>query len=208
MEFIKSIITWKALRGIGNSTFAKSTILMPVLGYFIIFNSYFVHYMQEHHDLCSVSQCDITWKFYFLYFGASSIGLASLAYAIFCPEIIKKYGGASEFFNEEKQYYCYPSHLNEIISYVEKQSGNQIADILNLKGLIANNAVIGLNEAHVISGMMGSKFQLANVSVPLARYVAFIFSVIGGILIGIPALITLYRILKLSAKSLVSYYSY
>ncbi|KQP85694.1 hypothetical protein [Methylorubrum extorquens] len=182
-------------------------MLMPLLGYFIIFNSYFVHYMQEHHNLCPTSKCDVTWKFYFLYFGATSIGLASVVYAMFCPEILKKYAGPSEFFDAEKQYYCYPSHLSDLVSYVEKQSGTLIADVFNLKGLIAKNAVIGLNEAHVISGMMGSKFELANESVSFARFIVFMLYTIGGVMIGIPALITFWRIFRLSFEALTVYWS-
>ena len=39
-------IPWSTLRGIGNSSAAKATILMPLIGYLFLFNGHFVNWLE------------------------------------------------------------------------------------------------------------------------------------------------------------------
>ena len=53
IDWLRELATreWTDLRGISNSSAAKSTILIPLVGYWIIFNEYVVNWLQLAHQL-------------------------------------------------------------------------------------------------------------------------------------------------------------
>jgi hypothetical protein len=59
-EFAK----WNSLRVIGNSTIGKAAIIVPVLGYLLLFNHEVVNFLKLHSTLCN--DCTIPWRLNFL----------------------------------------------------------------------------------------------------------------------------------------------
>lgn len=92
---LQRLSAWTALRSIGNSTTAKLTIIIPFVGYLIIFNENLSKYMQLSSELFGHHVGDpatVPWRLLAVYFGLSLIAIASLLFATFCPQEIKKYG--------------------------------------------------------------------------------------------------------------------
>ncbi|MBX3498746.1 MAG: hypothetical protein KF889_04825 [Alphaproteobacteria bacterium] len=87
---------WSVLRNIGNSSLAKSAFLVPVLGYFILYNTEVVNWLNEHSMLGSGTG-RAGWRIHFLYFGGCAFALGSILYAWRCPATVKKYKDSTEY---------------------------------------------------------------------------------------------------------------
>ncbi len=91
---------WSDLRGISNSQAAKSTILIPLVGYYIIFNEYLVRWLHLAQQIGGSAPSDhIPRRVLWLYMGLCSIALGTFIYALRCPPQVKKYGDFSDYVN-------------------------------------------------------------------------------------------------------------
>lgn len=90
-------ISWSALSSIGNSRLARLTIIMPFVGYLIIFNSTLSEYFSTILPV-SLGQDDdgiLTFLYsrnlYFLYFGLLLFGAGVAIFNIFAPSQIRRF---------------------------------------------------------------------------------------------------------------------
>lgn len=96
-------MTWSSLRAIGNSLPAKSTILIPLIGYYIILNQniadggFFQLAFPAHKNQNDLIETIYNTRIFLLYFALSFIGIGSIVYQIRCPDTIKTYGDEIEF---------------------------------------------------------------------------------------------------------------
>lgn len=97
------MIEWNRLRAIGNSPAAKSAIIVPVLGYFVLFNDEIVRWLRLHAGICGEQGCDVTWRLAFLYFGGCAFAVGAIIYGALCPPQIRKYGDATEYIAGEQE---------------------------------------------------------------------------------------------------------
>lgn len=92
------IPNWSSLKGIGNSYPAKVAILMPFIGYIIVFQNDVVRAISSYtFGGVNSEQTSIGINIYIFYFGILVFGLGSFAYAVFCHHVIKKYDDADAF---------------------------------------------------------------------------------------------------------------
>jgi len=91
---------WTTLRAVGNSSVVKATILVPFVGYAIIFNDKLIEYLQVSNQISGGSSGVVSWRLVISYLGLSSIALGSIIYTLLCPEIIKKYDSAASYVRE------------------------------------------------------------------------------------------------------------
>lgn len=92
---------WDRLRGFGSSRLVQATIVMPILGYVILFNDELAAYFRLLVD--SESAPDIPWRLYFLYFGFCFLSAGTILFAYKCPNAVKHHGNAYTFIaNEER----------------------------------------------------------------------------------------------------------
>jgi hypothetical protein len=185
---------WAKLRLLGNSSIARLTIVVPILGYFILFNSNVVEHLRFHTDFCEGRGCDVSWRLYFLYFGCFFVAIGASVYGLFCPTVAKIYPGASDFFEAEKTYFSAPSNLKYLFDLIEKQRGSPAADPFQLKTQIIGKHA-ALNSAHVqaLADVMGEYYVLQNISNRGMRIVSFSSYSIGIGLVLVPTLITFFR---------------
>jgi len=91
---------WTDLRGISNSSAAKSTILIPLVGYWIVFNESAVHWLQLAHQLGGSDTIDrISPRLLWFYMALCAIAGGTLLYAWRCPPEVKKYGDYKDYVN-------------------------------------------------------------------------------------------------------------
>lgn len=97
-------INWSALSSIGNSRVARLTILMPVIGYLIIFNSTIAEFLST--SLPARAETIVvadTWTYlysknlFFLYFGLLIFGVGVALYNIAVPRQIRKYPSVEDY---------------------------------------------------------------------------------------------------------------
>jgi hypothetical protein len=88
---------WVRLRFVSNSTAAKSTILVPIIGYLIIFNDNVVNSLNLARELGIHSNAGASHRLVLIYLGLCAISLGVLLYGWFCPNEVKHYGSAASF---------------------------------------------------------------------------------------------------------------
>lgn len=89
---------WTSLGAIGNRPVARLVILIPLIGYWIIFNKSLQGYAALWWD--NVYPLDtpmVPWKLLSTYFGLCFVAVASLLYELFCPRETKQYSSAQEY---------------------------------------------------------------------------------------------------------------
>src|SRR5262245_13941791 len=86
---------WTTLRAVGNSPIVKMTIVIPVLGWLILFNDYIVHQLSAVEEIFGKLQ--VSSRLLWLYVGLFITSIGSILYAGFCPEEIKKYASEIDY---------------------------------------------------------------------------------------------------------------
>ena len=94
-------IRWSHLRAIGNSVAAKVTILIPLIGYLLIFNERLAAYSTLIKQLVGFYQPDaqigVSPRLLLIYFGLCAVAVGSAIYALFCPTQVKSYGSSAGY---------------------------------------------------------------------------------------------------------------
>jgi hypothetical protein len=93
--YIERLSSWSRLRSIGNSAPARATIVIPLVGYLIIFNEQVLSYLTLSPEIFGKS-VGISTKLLNIYFGLCFVAIASFLFAWFCPLQIRKYGAPVE----------------------------------------------------------------------------------------------------------------
>lgn len=94
---------WSTLRVIGNSTPVRLTVVMPFIGYLILFNSHVVDALNlalDYFPQCQSMNCSksfILSRLYFLYFGLCFLGVGASLYQLRCNPYIKRFDTAESF---------------------------------------------------------------------------------------------------------------
>lgn len=90
---------WDRLRTLGSSRLVQMTVVIPVIGYLILFSSNLAEYFVLKVD-GSVTE-PVFWRLYMLYFGFCLLAVASGIFSWRCPETIKFHGAGFEFLEKE-----------------------------------------------------------------------------------------------------------
>jgi hypothetical protein len=91
---------WSDLRGISNSYAAKSTILIPLIAYWAIFNESVVKWLNLAREFVGAPVVDgISPRILWLYVALCVIALGTLIYGRRCPPEVKKYGDYRAYVN-------------------------------------------------------------------------------------------------------------
>jgi hypothetical protein len=197
--------TWEVIRTIGRSKIMTLTILIPFLGYMIIFNEHLIHLFELSDGLFSssttssstnqnvVSEDSKTRLFYF-YFGFTFLGLGSLLFQFFCPNLIKEHGSDREFIKEEVSLMTI-KRTESLLRFIEVKVPEKI-DELSLLSTDFSFAVNGLksneekikNAKETIINLMLMQWQFEVLSNKTARRSVSVFYVLGFIILAVPSL--------------------
>lgn len=111
MSFTQSLTNltkWSNLASVGTSNVGRVTILMPFIGYLILFNPSFLEFFQQQipgsldNAPVWVNQLHSN-RLAFLYFGLLAIGFGILLYVAFSPEQLRLFPSVSDYvFEMEK----------------------------------------------------------------------------------------------------------
>ena len=116
-KLFKILNKWETLRIIGNQKIVQLTILIPVIGYYIIFSEQFCTLTTTIKSIDIGISCSEypSQKTFLLYFGFSFLAFGSLLYSFFCPTLIKKYSDKHEYVKNEKE--LFDRHTLEITAF-------------------------------------------------------------------------------------------
>jgi len=183
---------WNDLRRIGNSPVARASIIVPVLGYLILFHSDLINYLQFHSSFCK--DCTVSWRLHFLYFACCSFAVGSILYAWRCPEVIKSYQTARDFFESEHVYFCHPQNISYLFELFARE-GAEPSDPFNLLALANDSKGLGKEQASMLSGLMGQHYFVQNRRRFWSRIAVATAYALGFFLLAIPAVVTFGQVL-------------
>jgi hypothetical protein len=96
---------WRQLRSIGNSTAAKLTILIPLVGYLVLLNDKMISYLELSERIFGQAAAVGTLnKLLAVYIGLVCVAIASATFALCCPLEIKKYASSEEYIAAEEAF--------------------------------------------------------------------------------------------------------
>lgn len=193
------IPAWESLRRIGQSKAMSLTILVPFLGYMILFNEQLVHFFQlsvqlvpESVDVGRVSQATKI-RLYYFYFGLTFLGIGSLLYQLFCPSLIKEHGSDRQFVRDEVQLMTVRRARNVIRYLSSWRNSSHLKYLHEVEGRIEEVANMSgsLEEAKAMerpaTDLMLMQWQSENWQALIARVGVFIFYVAGFAVLSIPS---------------------
>ena len=189
-----SISNWTGLRSIGNSKFSKLAMFVPVFGYFILFNDSIVQYFQLSFDICLKDDCELSWRVFVIYFGLCFFALGAAIFSIRCPDIVKRYATSRGFFETSKVFYAHHHNLRWLLDDIEEMHGVAYDDRLNLLGLTNENAGLGAEHIHMLSGPMAAYYNLRNKRRTYSRWACLASYGFGAGLLAIPTLATFFEV--------------
>jgi hypothetical protein len=97
---------WSQLRAISNSGPAKLTILIALLGYFVIFNAKLVHDLDLIREIAgsTARPSSVQPRLLLIYFGLCAFAVGAALYSIFCPSQVKNYGSGVAYVRGDGPY--------------------------------------------------------------------------------------------------------
>ena len=98
---VKPLVGWRTLRAIGNSTPAKLTITIPLIGYLVLLNQSVVDKLALAPQLLGPAAGSLS-RLVLIYFGLVAFAVGSTIYAMLCPRQIKQYASAEDYIRNEE----------------------------------------------------------------------------------------------------------
>jgi predicted membrane channel-forming protein YqfA (hemolysin III family) len=188
---------WVRLRFVSNSAAAKATILVPVIGYLIIFNEKVVDFLNLARSVEAHSGAEVSYRLILIYLGLCAISVGVVVYGWFCPNEVKHYGSASAYVRGDG-----PSLRGFVI--------NDIGKLLETSAQ-RDRLEVSSNELHEKSRrdveitdedfdryrieVLHLHFEYLNSSHGAARAICFWSYVVGFGLLAIPSLIVFKRVI-------------
>lgn len=182
---------WSNLRGLSNSYAAKSTVLIPLIGYMILFNDSLAHMFDLAKELGGGrAGGGISPRLFWIYFGFCFVAAASIIYALFCPRELKAFGSVEAF--TEGVTDRIPPKAYEAMT--RTMMGTPFADA----SAGAARASARLTEQRV--ALLHVYFEYLDASEPLARSACTVCYALGIGCLGVPATDAFVRIAVLLFK--------
>jgi hypothetical protein len=213
------IPTWYTLRGIGSSKFSKMTILMPVIGYLIIFNTQLAQFMSVSADLIGVdqniSEMISNRNLYFLYFGLLIFSISNILYHVFCPSIIKLFISEYEFYSSENniittaRYKELLSALATKFNYIPtREIKNSLEPFDSAEGVNSGNRERWLKtNSDLIMETLNVTYKYLNEEKILVRICITGGYLVSVILISVPTAIICFKIIQNIIPSLNNFFA-
>ncbi len=158
LEFLKPW-KWDRLQALSRQGVVKATIIMPVVGYLILFNARLQTDLQLSETFVYSADSFSVARLYFLYFGLAAMGVASLWFQLRCPPVIKAHGSAYEFINQEERA-ASKFHMEKMLEWVIRHDHERSLCALDLTA----EAAVQIARSHytdvAIAGHMFPQFTV------------------------------------------------
>ena len=184
---------WHRLRALGNSTAAKLTILIPLVGYLVLFNDKVVTYLQLSERIFGQSATAASLnKLLAIYVGLVCVALASAIFALCCPLEVKKYASAEEYIAGEEPFM---SERAEGMLEARLKRGDEIArtslknyqDWNNSRPTADSLEEIRRRGQRLFRIEMNLFYEMEDRSQPIARRSAAVLYVVGFVALLFPS---------------------
>jgi hypothetical protein len=184
---------WSRLRSIGHSSLAKSTIVVPFVGYLILFNEKLQDYLRISTELLGYAHSETSGlpRLLFIYFGLCFIAFASALFNWFSPLQTKKYASAEEYIAGDEPYLTF--HTQGSIEHELETGDAEARGLLNDLNAIQRPTPQTLEEirhqgAESFRVKMQLYFEMLDRSNPIVRWLIILSYTIGFLSLSVPAI--------------------
>jgi hypothetical protein len=182
---------WSNLRSIGNSYSVRLTVLIPLVGYLIIFNADLVRYLHLAKDFVGLetqSETSVSPRLLLIYFGLTLIALGSAIYSVACPWQVKNYGTSAAYVGGERP--NLGDFAMEVIENTLRNSQYQqrYRYIRDRYEHVPGPPITPEEKTEIDKAVLHLYFEYLNLSYPPPRWLAFVAFVIGFICLLIPSI--------------------
>jgi hypothetical protein len=180
---------WSQLRAIGNSGPAKLTILIPLVGYFVIFNAQLVHYLDLIAELSGFTShpLSVSPRLFWIYFGLCAIAVGAALYSMLCPGQVKYYGSAAAYIGGDGPHikdWAFEAIETELRNSLYKDEYKKLRDRFDPPGGVVGQSA----KDQANNGILHIYFRYLDSSYPVMRFIASMFYVVGFVCLMIPSI--------------------
>jgi hypothetical protein len=200
---------WSSIRTIGNSPTVKATILIPVIGYMILFNARIAEYLALPAELAGFGEwapSPISPRLMMIYFGLCFIALGAAIYALACPIIAKRYGNANDFVAE-----CQPNLGSRTLNIVCEElknspSAGEFDEYVSKRNRIIDRSLSQQDSAQADfeRNVLTLYYFDRDESGGFWRAMSLACYILGFMTLGIPSADIFYRVFRLLIQTLTS----
>jgi hypothetical protein len=202
LHLIKAILmhipAWSHLRAIGNSGPAKLTILIPLIGYFLIFNSQLAHYLELVAEVggFNAHQFSVSPRLLLIYFGLCAFAVGSALYSFRCPNDVKQYGTSSAHVTGDG-----PSIKDYAFEPIEKMLANSsyAEEYQKLRNRFESLDTMSFEDRkqQIHNGILHLYFWSKNYSYTYARLIVSVSYAIGFVCLLISSIGVFFRVVRI-----------
>lgn len=188
---------WTTLRNLGNSPFVRLTILIPLVGYLVIFNDNVARMLALVPGLDDAKLVPST-NLILIYFGLVCIAAGAALYAIFCHEKVKHYGSANAYLGGDG-----PSISDRGTQFLEFELRDAgLGDEVSVpeQYLLSEGETKDAAWERYKRDLMHTAFDKWNSDFPYARRAAAALYALGFILLLIPSTKIFLRVLSILVR--------
>lgn len=206
-----SLPRWSRLREAGNSNLVQLTILIPLIGYLIIFNEQVASYLELIKEVSggqAVEGLSVSPRLLLIYFGLCLISFGAILYRRYCPIEIKRYGSSTEFVGGDGPNVGsagYQAMESEVLR-VRRDTHADLVNSLRERNFRAESRQEADNARHDFrADLMHAYFDVLDESQPWLRGACTGLLAFGGICLSIPAALVFYRVVRVLGNVAATY---
>ena len=186
---IPRFVHWSAVNTLSNSFAVRSTVLIPLIGYLILFNEKMADYLNLIGALNSGdSHHGVSVRLLSLYMGLCFVAAAVMVYSLRCPREIKGFSTAPEYISNVQETVSGPSLRTLEVTISNEPSMQHEFEPLRIVQVSVSGVTVETDNTNYIRGLLFLHFQLLDESREYSRFLCIFFYAIGFTLIAIPSL--------------------
>lgn len=182
---------WSTLKGIANSKFARLTVIVPIVGWILVYNDTLIALLEKYLEEDFPEE--INWRVYTFYVGLFFVSVSSILYATFCPRGINEHPTMVDFIRHYRMIFTedYAKYLDEKRSREPSIWETPPEARRSISGGTVLVHWQSENEEKIVNYLRDEYF-VENYSWPIVRVVALVVFLIGAGLASIPTLTTVH----------------
>jgi hypothetical protein len=189
---------WLFFRSASNSVAARAVILIPIVGYWIIFNDRLVGFSDLSRILVPLTgerPPSMPWRLFATYFGLCLIAVASALYQWRCPSEIKLYPTASVYVGDVSSRISgiEEMRVERALEEGDAESKRILAQIRELPGQPHPEQLQQARE-HAKRNVLQAHYDFCNRRYPIARFAAAVCYTAGFVALLVPSIDVFWRV--------------
>ena len=182
---------WDKLRNLIASRLVQATIVVPVIGYMILFSVELQEFLKLTIDSKLIADSEVSvnsWRLYFLYFGFSSLAVSAIIFNVRCPDEVKLHGNAFDFVDKQKPIMreARLRNMAELLEYYEYE------------------VPVDQKRADIdIAAIMTNYFEIQEQEHPKSRRTVLVFYLFGLALLAVPTIHTFILVIRAAWRGFV-----